>query len=407
MIHKKSYEELLCHIRREFETNIGNVREEVRENMARIESKLDELIRYTILQRWATLDACSEHPAKKNIRCRICDYDAPSSAYNTVESRCIFNGGVLIRYICPQCGAIFGPSKMLNLTPSELDQEYRIHYSVYKEGDSTDKELRAFHSLNPVPEGKYLIYGCGEWSNTISILRSQGFDVEGFDLYVEPKNHIITDMNVLRQRQYDGIITNNLLEHLTDPVDTMMLFRGLLSGPRALMAHSTPCYEYSFEYTRFHLFFFTGSSVDVICKKCGLKVESVDRDPAIDYINYVFSIQEKDCMNRMHTMHNCRIAGENGAKVIAAYPGGIIYGPYISLLSGSYTLELICGFTGDPYGATLSITKDKGQFIESHALQNGFNAIKFNLDHYTRDVEFVIRNEKLDYFKLKSIVLKR
>lgn len=403
MGHKKAHEELFSHIRRELEADIG----EVRERVSRIESKLDELIRYTIQQRWASQDACTEKSENKTLICCICNFSAPVSAYKTVESQCMFNGGVLIRYICPRCGTIFGPAKMLELTPSELDQEYRIHYSVYEEGDSTDRELKAFFSLNPIPEGKYLIYGCGEWSKTIPILRSQGFDVEGFDPYVDKNDHIITDLNVLRQRQYDGIMTNNLLEHLTDPVQSFMLFRELLSGPRALMVHSTPCYEYSYEFTRFHLFFFTGTSVDVLCKRCGLEVESIDRGPDIDYINYVFSITEKDCMNRMHTMHHCQSLDDNGRKVIAAYPGGIIFGPYINLVSGAYTLELTCEFTGDPRGVTLSITKDKGQLIENHALQNGLNTICFNVDHYSRDIEFVVRNDIIDCFKLTSVVLKR
>jgi hypothetical protein len=209
------------------------------------------------------------------------------------------------------------------------------------------------------------------------------------------------------QRRYDGIMTNNLIEHLTDPVDAFRLFRSLLSGPYSLMAHSTPCYEYSFEYTRFHLFFFTGSSIDVLCKKCGLNVETVERDPDHDFINYVYSIAEKDCMDRMHTMHHCEFIDDHGKKAIVAYPGGIIYGPYVNLLKGSYKMEMMCEFKGNPGNMELAITKNSGQLIENHTLQSGFNIITFDLVDYARDIEFVVRNDGMDYFKLTSAVLKR
>ena len=38
------------------------------------------------------------------------------------------------------------------------------------------------------------------------------------------------------------------------------------------MAHATPCYEYLYEYTRFHLFFFAGKSKDLLLEKAGLQL---------------------------------------------------------------------------------------------------------------------------------------
>jgi len=42
------------------------------------------------------------------------------------------------------------------------------------------------------------------------------------------------------------------------------------------MAHATPCFEYLFEYTRFHLFFFPGRSREVLAQRAGLKIESFE-----------------------------------------------------------------------------------------------------------------------------------
>jgi hypothetical protein len=67
----------------------------------------------------------------------------------------------------------------------------------------------------------------------------------------------------------------------------------------------------------------------------------------------------------------------------------------------------MCEFKGNPGNTELAITKNSGQLIENHTLQSGFNIITFDLDDYARDIEFVVRNDGMDYFKLTSVVLKR
>jgi len=45
------------------------------------------------------------------------------------------------------------------------------------------------------------------------------------------------------------------------------------------MIHSTPCYQYAYEYSRWHLYFFVGKSIDFLCEKSGLEIET--RNPNI------------------------------------------------------------------------------------------------------------------------------
>lgn len=40
----------------------------------------------------------------------------------------------------------------------------------------------------------------------------------------------------------------------------------------ARMSHATPCFEYLYEYTRFHLFFYLGRSRTLLAEKAGLVV---------------------------------------------------------------------------------------------------------------------------------------
>jgi hypothetical protein len=161
---------------------------------------------------------------------------------------------------------------------NELAQELRELYSVYSEGDTTEAEIEAFRALNPTLDGTYLNYGSGQWSRAIEVLRSQGYQIFGFESYVgnPDDQYIIRDFDVLRKMRFDGIMTHNLMEHLRYPDQTLSLLKGLLTSDSALMAHSTPCFRYEIEYTRFHLFFYTGRSLQVVAQKAGLDVRDTD-----------------------------------------------------------------------------------------------------------------------------------
>ena len=64
--------------------------------------------------------------------------------------------------------------------------------------------------------------------------------------------------------------------------------KSLLKDGDSFLEHSTSCFEYRQEFTRFHLFFFTGDSLEYLCRKCGLVSELVaneEREPGHQYIS--------------------------------------------------------------------------------------------------------------------------
>jgi hypothetical protein len=228
-----------------------------------------------IEQRWRIIDKFHL------LRFENFDYQCPicNARFNTCNAKkytteCRFKGGFIERYECPNCGVIVGPLKMLLLDDQEFDLDYTQHYTVFAEGDSTEGEKLAFYKLNPDVNKVYLNYGCGGWTRAMEELRREGFNVYGYEPYASKTNnpYIITSKIDLVKMKFDGVFTNNLLEHLKNPINDFAFFKSLLKDNNCKMSHSTGCFEYLYEYTRFHLFFYTGRSVQLICEKAGLKV---------------------------------------------------------------------------------------------------------------------------------------
>lgn len=252
----------------------------------RIEDTLTPLLQHQIASKWHlidTLEALRANPLEHT--CPLCRHRAQAAEFALFVSACIFGGGELVRYQCPRCDVIFGPDKMLRLTGAALSNEYEWHYRVYSEGDSTEQELRAFHSLAPRREGIYLNWGAGSWSTTLQILRAEGWNVHGYEPHesaADPGTHIISNPAALAAMHFDGIFSNNVLEHLRYPAATLIEMRERLK-PGGIMAHATPCFEYRFEFTRFHLFFFLGRSRQLLAGQAGLRVLDFSADG--DFMN--------------------------------------------------------------------------------------------------------------------------
>lgn len=237
-----------------------------------------KLGRIKIRTRWLVNEVVDSLNPPVDLTCPICDLYDKADKFKTYETHCIFSGGKLLRHECPSCGVIFGTQRMLALSPEELDREYAEHYFCYDEGDSTESEIRTFHYLNPKPEGIYLNFGCGRWSKSIQYARENGYNLFGFEPYASPETseYIINDVEYLKSMKFDGIISNDVLEHLRYPDKTLSFMSELIKDD-GVMVHTTHCYNYACEYTRFHLFFFTGNSLKLICEKAGLSVEDTDR----------------------------------------------------------------------------------------------------------------------------------
>ncbi|MBU0538662.1 MAG: class I SAM-dependent methyltransferase [Gammaproteobacteria bacterium] len=259
----------------------------------RISTLQQETVRGQIASQWRIIDHVeSLLPSTSSLVCQLCGVLYPFSAFKVLESQCVFGGGRLIRHQCPDCDVVFGPSKMMGLSTSELSQEYAVHYSVYQEGDSTDLEIRTFHALNPIKEGVYLNFGAGGWSKSVQILREQGWNVFAYEPHhsgaAAHEAYVISSERDLSAIKFDGIFSNNVLEHFRHPLNEMRSMSRLLK-PGGKMSHTTPCFEYLYEFTRFHLFFYLGRSRQVLAEKADLLIDSYTVDG--EFINYIYSVR--------------------------------------------------------------------------------------------------------------------
>lgn len=254
----------------------GNSRANVGRQLAELKA---ELLQHQIATKWALMDMLlEERTLPPSVTCPLCGTEQPRAACRVYQSTCIFGGGRLTRYQCSSCDVIFGAEKMLALSKDELSTEYRWHYRAYAEGDSTANEIRAFHLLRPRRDGVYLNFGSGAWSKSLSQLRSEGWIVYGYEPHAQiASEHVITHEDQLRDMQFDGIFSNNVLEHLRHPVEELISMRELLK-PDGRMAHATACFEYLYEFTRFHLYFFTGRSRELLASLAGLNTLAFVQD---------------------------------------------------------------------------------------------------------------------------------
>lgn len=225
---------------------------------------------------WAALDrAYDELLPGRTVTCIVCAHADKPDGFEIHRDECIFGGGRLERYGCPSCGCLFGPQKYLDLPEAAVDADYRFLYSYYSESDSSETEIRTFQRLDPRQDGLYLDWGCGGvWSNTLATLRRSGWDVWGY----EP-SAAVSENRVMRTRAeisatFDGIFSNNVIEHFRQPVETFRDFHSMLADG-GLMAHSSPCFERNYTFTRFHTIFLTGRSPFVLAERTGFEVVDI------------------------------------------------------------------------------------------------------------------------------------
>lgn len=251
--------------------------------VARLEAREQALREWAVPAVWDALDRLDARaPSRADPVCLACAHTGPAADFAVHLDTCVFGGGRLERRECPACSCIFGPVKYLETPQPLVAADYRLLYAHYSEGDSTEAEVRAFHALEPKPGGLYLNWGSGAWSGTVDRLRGEGWDVWGY----EPHAPVMQDGGdhpfVVRNRGevsalFDGIFSNNLIEHLFDPAEAFRDFGANLK-PGGRMAHASPCYAYAFAFTRFHIFFPTGRAPERLGKRAGFPLTAGEDD---------------------------------------------------------------------------------------------------------------------------------
>jgi hypothetical protein len=201
------------------------------------------------------------------IKCRICDKESDNFEVYKAISCVDFLPEEIIRHQCDNCEVIFGSEEFINLTQEQLFDLYKKLFETYSDTDFTHREVEVVLSLNPDPEDKILIWGCGNTSS-VSYLRNTGLNVFGYEPNIQSNNKFILK-NINYDDKYNYIVSNDLIEHLQDPIKQLNIMKDMLE-PGGKMAHRTDCYRYVHEYSPFHLYFLIGKSTDIIAQKINM-----------------------------------------------------------------------------------------------------------------------------------------
>lgn len=200
-----------------------------------------------------------------NVICYICEYS--STIFEKYISKCNLPswhyGKELLRYKCPNCGVIFGTLEMIHLSLNELKESYIKLYKEYHESDSTARDIVVFNYLELKPGQTTINWGSGYKTNIVNVAKEQDITVIPYDPFMG--NSELTG-------KYDGIFSNNMMEHLQNPVAELKKMKGYLKDD-GVMIHKTPCWKYCYTQTEYHLYFFEGKSVEIMAEKVGLVAE--------------------------------------------------------------------------------------------------------------------------------------
>jgi SAM-dependent methyltransferase len=261
--------------------------DDLEKRLAALEKSHAALKGFIVPAYWNLLDQLYDRTPAPDapVCCLACGIEAPDAAYRRRLSACAFDGGKLERLECPACGCVFGPLKYLNLPERVVELDYRLLYTHYAEADSTAEEVRAFHALDPLPGGLYLNWGSGAWSRTVETLRALGFDVWGYEPNAPPDSRHVARSRAEISARFDGIFSNNVVEHLTDPVRQFADFHAILK-PGGRMAHATPCHQWLYDHSRFHVFFPLAGSIERLAARTGFSL--VDQTDDGEFMVRVF-----------------------------------------------------------------------------------------------------------------------
>lgn len=212
------------------------------------------------MARWAALQ---EQPTEKVLTCYVCKITFDKSQTNVFTSPDSFDAGTLYRYECPECHVIFGDLRFLRLSRKEISNDYEDLYSYYQEGNTTKYILQCLKESNFYKTSlSYLDFACGNFNNVMSIMKQEGFDIDGYDKHQENYKNKPT-------RLFDVVYCCNYIEHVIRPSEDIGEMLQFVKPGGSLLLIS-PCFEYYIEYTHYHTFFFSDKALQILCKELGM-----------------------------------------------------------------------------------------------------------------------------------------
>ncbi|MDB5458795.1 MAG: hypothetical protein JWO72_536 [Caulobacteraceae bacterium] len=262
--------------------------DDLESRLERLEIRQELLRDFAVRGVWNALERLyARTGVRSNVSCLACGETRKVEAFARRVDRCMFGGGRLERLECPACGCVFGPLAALEADADWIASDYRLLYAAYSEGDSTEAEIRTFEALRPDRAGVYLNWGAGAWSDSVAQLRARGYDVWGYEPNAAaPRDFIVGSREEVSAR-FDGVFSNNVIEHFIDPAGQFADLRTLLK-PGGRMAHASPCFEWSYAFTRFHVFFPLARSAEALAHRTGFDL--TDRIEDGEYQARVFQV---------------------------------------------------------------------------------------------------------------------
>jgi hypothetical protein len=257
-----------------------------------LERQARDLRRAVMPAHYVAMDAVEALlPDDRPLSCPVCERVTRRDRVEIRVDEDAFGGGRLERYICPSCGCGFGPTKVAAAPEALLSADYALLYQDYEEGDGTESERRAF-DLIQLPRGlPVLNWGCGRWSRTIAELRADGHDAWGYEPSAMPASGpgdaaaFVVNCRDAISPAFGGVFSNNVIEHMTRPLDEFRYFHSILR-PGSRMAHASPCHRWLYAFSRYHVFFPLGDSPRVLAERTGFR--AAERREDGEFIAWVY-----------------------------------------------------------------------------------------------------------------------
>lgn len=137
------------------------------------------------------------------------------------------------------------------------------------------------------PEGRLLDLGTGT-GELLPVAREMGYEVEGLDYSKSLVDYARTQYGITVHHgdlssvdlphQYDVVVMNHVIEHVTNPVETLKQIKNILI-PGGVLYLATPnidCWESAIQgwgcYEPYHLWYFSPSSIQRLINNVGLEI---------------------------------------------------------------------------------------------------------------------------------------